>query len=95
MQKIFLPITLIILSLIAACALHGRQDADSSVRWITKEALLASLDDSGLILLDTRYGKDWKRAERKIRHAERLDASEIDSWEGRYPSDTRIVVYCA
>jgi rhodanese-related sulfurtransferase len=53
------------------------------------------LDDPTLILLDARYGKDWRRSDRKIRNAERLDASEVDSWEGRYAPDQKIIIYCS
>jgi hypothetical protein len=46
------------------------------ITWTSKEDLLAMLDDPALILLDARYGKDWKRSDRKIRNAERLDAQK-------------------
>lgn len=80
---------------LAACSALLRSDDTGKVAWTSKEELLTLLDDPTLILLDARSGKDWKRSDRKIRNAQRLDASEIDSWEGRYAPDQKIVVYCA
>ena len=81
--------------LLFSCTSTLQPDSGEMVRWIGKEELLAILANPALILLDARYGKDWKRSDRKIRNAERLDASEVDSWEGRYPLDQKIVIYCA
>ncbi len=80
---------------LAACSAFVQPEDTNKITWTSKEELLAILDEPSLIILDARYGKDWKRSDRKIRNAERLDASEVDSWEGRYPSDQKIVIYCS
>ncbi len=86
---------LVMFLFLAACsALIPPGDMDK-ITWTSMEELLAMLDDPTLVLLDARYGKDWNRSDRKIRNAERLDASEVDSWEGRYAPDQRIVIYCS
>jgi len=92
--RVLAPVLALFLSLVACSALL-RPDDSGKVAWTSKEELLTLLDDPTLILLDARYGKDWKRSDRKIRNAERLDASEVDSWEGRYALDQKIVIYCA
>jgi hypothetical protein len=82
------------LSLVSCSALIQPADI-GKVTWTSREELLVMLDDPTLILLDARYGKDWRRSDRKIRNAERLDASEVDSWEGRYAPDQKIIIYCS
>lgn len=92
--KVFAAMLLMFLTLVACSARIPPGDMDK-ITWTSKEELLSILDDPTLILLDARYGKDWKRSDRKIRNAQRLDASEVDSWEGRYAPEQKIVIYCS
>ncbi len=92
--KVVAAMLALFFSLAACSALMPSGDMDK-ITWTSKEELLSILDDPALILLDARYGKDWKRSDRKIRNAQRLDASEVDSWEGRYTPDQKIVIYCS
>ena len=62
---------------------------------MTKEELKAQLDNSDVMILDVRKGKDWKSSEFKIKGASRADPKELDNWEGTYPKDKTFVLYCA
>jgi rhodanese-related sulfurtransferase len=62
---------------------------------ITKEQLKGMYDNSDLLILDVRSGRDWKASEFKIQAAERAAPSEFKSWAKKYPKDISIVLYCA
>jgi len=87
--------SLILGFLLLSCSLQTLPSADNRIRWIGKEELLSILDERGLIIFDARYSKDWRRSDRKIRGAIRLDASEVEQLEGFYSPDQKIVLYCA
>lgn len=93
-RMIFLPLVFFLFVLFA-CTSALKPATRDQVPRISKETLLGMIDDPGLFILDARYGRDWQRASRKIRHADRIETDEIDSWEGRYQTDQRIVLYCA
>jgi hypothetical protein len=90
------PLSVIVfVLLLISCSLQTIPATDSRIKLIGKEELLSILDERGLIIFDSRYSKDWRRSDRKIRGAIRLDASEVEQLEGFYPPAQKIVIYCA
>lgn len=69
--------------------------ADETVPRIGQEELLRILDDPALTVLDARIVKDWRKSDRKIKGAVRVDPHDVSSWIGNYPKDRKIVVYCS
>ncbi len=93
-KNIFFPVILLLMLLIS-CAVHTVPISDSRIKWISQAELLSRLDEQGLLLFDARYSKDWKRSDRKIKGAIRLDASEVEQLDGFYPAGQKIILYCA
>jgi len=62
---------------------------------ITKEELKAELENPDVVILDVRRDKDWTDSDQKIKGAIREDGKEYKSWAENYPSDKKIVLYCA
>lgn len=87
--------SLILVFLLLSCSLQTIPAADSRINWIAREELLSILDERGLIIFDARYSRDWRRSDRKIKGAIRLDASEVEQMEGFYPPGQKIILYCA
>lgn len=77
--------------LIFASAGYAAED----VPRISKEELLSELDNPDVALLDARIVTDWRKSDKKIRGAVRVDPHDVSSWADNYPKDKRIVVYCA
>ncbi|MBI5633320.1 MAG: hypothetical protein HZA15_07585 [Nitrospirae bacterium] len=92
--NIFLSGIVMVLLLIS-CAAQTAPEFDNRIKWISKENLLSMLNEPGLILFDARYSKDWRRSDRKIKGAIRLDAHEVEQLDGFYPTGQKIVLYCA
>jgi len=83
-------LTLIVIGVFFATTLNAE-----NVPRITKEQLKGMFDNSDLIILDARAGRDWKASEFKIQGAERAAPSDFNSWAKKYPKDKSIVLYCA
>ena len=81
----------LIMSLFFATIAFG---ADDDPR-IEPEQLKAKLDQPGLYLLDVRLVSDWKKSDRKIPGAVRVDPHDVSSWASKYPKDELLVVYCS
>jgi len=62
---------------------------------IAKEEVKALLNDPNVAILDARLGSDWKKIDKKIKGAVRIDPLDVGAWAGNYPKDKKIVVYCA
>ena len=62
---------------------------------ITKEELKAQLDNSDIMILDVRTGKDWKSSEFKIKGAVRANPNKFDEWAATYPKEKKFILYCA
>jgi rhodanese-related sulfurtransferase len=86
--KVFLTLTM---SLVFSTVAFGADDAPR----IESEQLRAKLDQPGVYLLDVRIVSDWKKSDRKIPGAVRVDPHDVSSWAGKYPKDELLVVYCA
>ena len=68
--------------------------ADEAPR-IAKEEVKVLLDDPNVAVLDARITPDWKKSDRKIKGAVRVDPLDVGAWVGNYPKDKKIIVYCA
>jgi rhodanese-related sulfurtransferase len=88
LTKVFLILTM---SLVFSTIAFGVNDAPR----IEPEQVKAKLDQPGLYLLDVRIVSDWKKSDRKILGAVRVDPHDVSSWAGKYPKDELIVVYCS
>jgi rhodanese-related sulfurtransferase len=88
LKKVF---RILAMSLIFATLAFGADDAPR----IEPEQLRAKLDQPGLYLLDVRIVSDWKKSDRKIPGAVRVDPHDVSSWAGKYPKDEILVVYCS
>jgi rhodanese-related sulfurtransferase len=71
------------------------QSAAADAQRITKDSLKAMLDDPGLLIIDVRTEKEWKKADSKIKGAVWEDADEVKTWAGKYPRDKSIALYCS
>jgi rhodanese-related sulfurtransferase len=86
----FLGLTFLLLFAFAMPA-YGGDDAPR----ISTEELQAMLGSSNLVLLDVRTAKDWKKSDKKIVGAVRVDPDDVSSWAGDYGKDQKIILYCA
>ena len=68
--------------------------ADEAPR-IAKEEVKALLNDPNAALLDARITPDWKKSDKKIRGAVRIDPLDVGAWAGSYPKGKKIIVYCS
>jgi rhodanese-related sulfurtransferase len=70
---------------------YGKDDAPR----ISTKQLNNILDSPDLVILDVRTEKDWKKSDRKITGAVRVDPFDVSSWAKEYAMDNKIVLYCA
>jgi len=68
--------------------------ADEAPR-IAKEEVKALMNDPNVALLDARITQDWRKSDKKIKGAVRVDPLDVGAWAGNYPKDKKIIVYCA
>lgn len=69
--------------------------AEEEAPRIAKEEVKALLNDPNVAILDARITPDWKKSDRKIKGAVRVDPLDVGAWAGTYPRDRKIIVYCA
>jgi rhodanese-related sulfurtransferase len=69
--------------------------AEEEAPRIAKEEVKALLNDPNVALLDARITPDWKKSDKKIKGAVRVDPLDVGAWAGNYPKDRKIIVYCA
>lgn len=60
---------------------------------MAKEELRPLLGDPDVVVIDVRIGGD--RAPTRIPGSVYENASDVESWAGKYPKGKRIVLYCA
>ena len=68
---------------------------EDDVPRISTEQLKEMLGSSDLVLLDGRIAKEWRKSDKKIIGAIRVDPHDVSSWSGDYSKDQKIVVYCS
>ena len=59
------------------------------------ERLKEKLDQPEIVILDVRIVSDWRKSDRKISGASRVDPHDVSSWSDKFPKDSLVVVYCA
>lgn len=69
--------------------------ASKEVPRITKEEALKLLDNKDVIFVDVRKATDWRASEFMIKGAVRVNATKFDEWMKKYPTDKRLIFYCA
>ena len=62
---------------------------------ITKEELKPLLNDANVVIIDVRGGRDWSSSEFKIKGAVHGDPKKVTDWQGNFPKDKKLVLYCA
>lgn len=62
---------------------------------ITQEEVKSLLNDPQIAILDARALSDWKKSDKKIKGAVRVDPHDVGSWAGNYAKEKQIIVYCA
>jgi len=62
---------------------------------ITKEEVQSLLNDPQVAILDARSLPDWKKSDKKIKGAVRVDPHDVGAWAGNYSKDKKIIVYCS
>ena len=67
----------------------------AQVERMTKEELLAILDQTDTVVLDVRAGRDWNSREFKIKGAHRADAGRFAAWAAQHPTTAKLVLCCA
>jgi rhodanese-related sulfurtransferase len=82
---------IIVFMLAFALQAYGEDD----VPRISTEHLKEMLGSSDLMLLDGRIAKEWRKSDKKIIGAIRVDPHDVSSWAGDYSKDQKIVVYCS
>jgi rhodanese-related sulfurtransferase len=68
---------------------------EDEVPRISTEELNNILGTPDLVLLDSRIAKDWRKSDKKIVGAIRVDPHDVSSWAGDYSKDQKIVIYCS
>ena len=82
---------LVIISIVIAAEASGAED----VALIEPEKLKAKLDQPDLVILDARIVSYWKRSDRKIQGALRVDPHDVSSWANKFSKNSHVVVYCS
>lgn len=62
---------------------------------IAKEEVKALLSDPNVAILDSRTRSDWKKSDKKIKGAVRIDPFDVGAWAASYSKDKKIIVYCS
>ena len=59
------------------------------------EELKRRLGETDLVVVDVRAATDWLLSGEKIAGAVRENPKDFDAWQGKYPPEKTIVLYCA
>ncbi len=91
----FAWMVLLMLGLVSLGWTAVSESAPKDVPRISKEELKPELGSKDIVLLDVRAGKDWSSSELKIKGAVREDPKDFEAWASKYPTEKKIVLYCA
>jgi rhodanese-related sulfurtransferase len=88
---------LILIALIATVllAMSAFAAGTESVPRMSTDELKSRLGEPGLVVLDSRSGRDWDSSTAKILGAVRGDPADLEHWAGNYDRGSTLVVYCA
>lgn len=84
----------IVLMLLTGPIFNAAQVVAEEAPRMSKEVLLALLDNSAVAIIDLRLGTDWNASEFKIKGAVRESIDSI-AWAEKYPKNKLLVLYCA
>lgn len=89
--KLFMGVVavLVLVAVVPAIA-----EENEEIPRISKEQVRDLIGQPGVVLIDVRYVKSWKKSDKKIAGAVREHPNEIGSWVKKYAKDTRIILYC-
>ena len=59
------------------------------------EKLRTMLNNPSLSVLDVRIASDWRKSNRKIPGAVRVDPHDVSSWIGKFSKESILVTYCS
>ena len=93
MQTVRYVITLLVVIILIVFSV-GPSGAED-IALIEPEELKAQLDQPDLVILDVRIVSYWKRSDRKIRGALRVDPHDVSSWANNFSKDGPVAVYCS
>lgn len=60
---------------------------------INPEELKGMLGSPDLVLMDARLTRDWRKSDRKIVGAIRINPHDVSTWAVNYSKDQKIVLY--
>jgi predicted sulfurtransferase len=95
MSRLFLNVSAVIVGLLLFAATTPKGCSFPQAQMITKEDLKAMLNDPEVAVIDLRINRDWNAAAQKIPGAVHEDPDQLADWAKKYPTDKRIVLYCA
>lgn len=85
----------IVPGVVAALFMAGVAMSAAAAQLITTEALSKMLDDPDVVIVDVRSERDWEASDAKIKGAVREDPGNVSFWLSKYPTDKKLVFYCA
>jgi predicted sulfurtransferase len=94
MRKKF-SIVMVAIATFALLGLYTTLAFAEDVSRMTKEELKSMIDDSQVVVIDVRTGKDWEGSTTKIKGAVRENPRKAASWAGKYDKQKTYVLYCA
>jgi hypothetical protein len=60
---------------------------------ITKEEARALLGAPNVVFVDARTESAWRKSDRKIKGAVRIDKWDLQMWASSYPDDMTFIIY--
>ena len=95
MRRMFHDSLIILMVLAVGISAFAPTALAKKAQVITKEELKPIMNDSDVVILDVRRGRDWDSSEFKIQGAVRVDAGKVKKWAGNYSKDKKLILYCA
>ena len=90
-----LTIVLVAITTFALLGLFAKSAVAEDVSRMTKEELKSMMDETQVVVIDVRTGKDWEGSTSKIKGAVREQPRKATSWAGKYDKQKTYVLYCA
>lgn len=87
-------LTGVVIVLILVSVIPARAEEIEEIPRLSKEEVRDLMGKPGVVLIDVRYDKSWKKSDTKIAGSVRENPNEIGSWTGKYAKDTKIILYC-
>ena len=75
--------------------LFANQSGAQDVSRMTKEDLKSMMENSQVVVIDVRTGRDWNGSQTKIKGAVREEPKKARAWADKYDKQKTYVLYCA